>query len=92
MDVVVIVFLVCSWVEKWARVGNQGSQHTGEFVVVVTCRLSRAVEFIVSLGALRKIGEALTQSRAYARLRLDRNTDILFQRDGSPKRKGDKSV
>jgi hypothetical protein len=45
-----------------------------------SCGLSRAVEFIVVLGALGKIGVALAQSGAYAWLGLGRYADILFQR------------
>lgn len=57
---------------------DRNSQHTRRFDIIVACRLSRTVEFIVDLGALEEIGMALAQSGAHAWLRLGRNTDILF--------------
>lgn len=66
---------------------NENSQHTGK---VVACRLSWAVELVIDLGALRKIGVALAQSRAHAWLRFSCHADILLQRNGGPKRNGGK--
>jgi len=65
----------------------KGGQRTRGLGVVVVCRLSRAVELIVILCALREISVALAQSRAHAWLRLDRYTNSLFQWNGGPKRK-----
>jgi hypothetical protein len=62
----------------------RSGQHTAGFRVF--SRLSRAVEFIIDLGTLGKISVALTQSRTHAWLRLSRYSDVLFQRNGSPKR------
>ena len=49
------------------------------FVFGVAYRFSRAVEFVIDLGALRKICKTLAQRRADTWLGLGRNTDILFQ-------------
>ena len=81
--VVVVVFFICSSNMRMRgdRVGNQYSQRTGRFeiFVFVVCRFSRAIEFVIDLGALGKIGKTLAESRADARLGLGSNTDVLFQ-------------
>jgi len=83
MGVVVVVLFICSSNMRMRgdRIANQYSQHTGRFdiFVFVVCRFSRAIEFIIDLCALGKIGKTLAESRADAWLGLGRNTDMLFQ-------------
>jgi len=62
-------------------------QHTGGLGVIVACGLSRAIKLIVELCALGEIGVALAQSRAHTWLRLGRDTNSPFQRNGGPERK-----
>ena len=68
------------------------SPHTSRLGIKVCRKFSWAVELIVELSVLRKISVTLAQCRAYAWLRLCCNSDVLFQRNSRPKRKGDKFV
>jgi len=80
--VVIVVFFVCRPMGmRGDHVVIQNVQRTGRFdiFIFVICRFSRAVEFIVDLGAVGKIGKSLAQRRADAWLGLGRDTDILFQ-------------